>query len=318
MAITTVKNKNLSKRRGFPPLLGQLKRKEGGTVQKWKNWILPILYPGKVLTWIIPILGFSLLVFIFYKGWENTPLAYLSYVLAFYSLILLILGSIPVIVQGRKAYYKFRQKNPYYLRTSLLRSLGINAAYGLFQLASGLYYHSAWFFSCGIYYLVLSLIRLVLVRYERKQSACADEGEKRFIGWSGFRAVGVWMLFLNMAMTGMVFQMIWRGQGGHYQEIMVYAVAAYTFYRLTMSLIRVIQRRGKFDPLEGAARNINLTAAVMSLYSLQVTMLNVFDNGMDNAVLMNSLSGAGVCLLVILGALGMALHGHKQKKMLSI
>ncbi len=298
--------------------MGQLNKKEGGTVKKWKDRILPILYPGKILTWLIPILGFSLLAFIFYQGWENTPLAYFSYVLAFYSLILLILGSIPVFIRGRKAYHQFRPKDPCYLRKSLLRSLGINAVYGLFQLASGLYYQSPWFFSCGIYYLVLCLIRLVLVRYERKQSACTDDVQKRIIGWSGFRAAGIGMLLLNLAITGMVFQMIWHGQGSHYPKIMVYAVAAYTFYRLTMSIIRVIQSRGKLTPLEGAARNINLTAAIMSLYSLQIAMLNAFGQGTDNVMLMNSLSGAGTCLLVILGALGMVLHGHKQKKMLSI
>lgn len=287
-------------------------------MQKWKNMALRILYPGKILTWTIPVLGFSLLGFIFYKRWTETPLAYASYVLAFYSLLLLITGGIPVMKKGKATYQQYRKKNPYYLRSSLLKSLGINAVYSLFQFVSGLYFRSPWFFSCGIYYVVLSLIRLTLVHYETKQSACEDACQTQCIGWTGFRTAGILMFFLNMAMSGMVFQMIWRRNGGHYPEIIVYAVAAYTFYRLTMSIIRVCQRRGKFSPLEGAARNINLTAAIMSLYSLQVAMLNVFGNGMENVLLMNSLSGTVVCLLAILGALGMAIHGHNQKRALTM
>lgn len=286
-------------------------------MQKWKRIFLRILCPGKVLTFIIPVLGFSLLGYVFFQGWEETPLGYASYVLAFYSLVLLILGSIPLVQNIKTAYQNVQRERPYHLRKSLFRSLTINVCYSVFQIAMGLYYHSVWFFSCGIYYVVLSLIRLALVRYEAKQSECELDQQKQIIGWNGFRTCGILMLLLNVTMTGMVFQMIWRGQGSHYHEIMVYAVATYTFYRLTMSIIRVIQKRGRNDPLEGAARNINLTAAIMSLYSLQVTMLNVFGEDMQYVLLMNRLSGGAVCFLVILGALGMTIHGTVRKKELA-
>ena len=56
----------------------------------------------------------------------------------------------------------------------------------------------------------------------------------------------------------------------------------------------------------------------MSLYSLQVTMLNVFGDGSGNDTLINSLSGGTVCVMVVLGALGMAVHGSRQKKELTV
>ena len=74
--------------------------------------------------------------------------------------------------------------------------------------------------------------------------------------------------------------------------------------------------RGSKDgnPIYGAARNISLTAAMMALYSLQITMLNVFGDGSGSDALLNSLSGAAVCILVVLGALGMVLHGIRRRK----
>ena len=61
-------------------------------MQKWKARMKSILYPGKVLTWLIPAVSLPLLALVFYLGWEQTPLAYPCYVLAFYSLVLLTLG----------------------------------------------------------------------------------------------------------------------------------------------------------------------------------------------------------------------------------
>lgn len=92
----------------------------------------------------------------------------------------------------------------------------------------------------------------------------------------------------------------------------------YTFYRLTTAIIRVVRSGHGGNPIHGAAQSISLTAAMMSLYSLQVTMLNVFGDGSGNDTLINSLSGGTVCVMVVLGALGMAVHGSRQKKELTV
>lgn len=280
----------------------------------WKRVLHRLLYPGKILSCLISLSGFSLLAAVFYKGWTDTPLAYISYIFAFYCLIL---DCILLTRHAKTICQRIRQKKPGHLRRSLLKSLAINVLYSTFLLISGFYYHSIWFISSGIYYLVLSVIRLQLTRFERRASACADTTEKLLVGWNGFLCCGICMFFLNFAMAGMAVQLVWFGQGGRYHEIMVYAIATYTFYRFTMSIVHVVQQRKARDPLLGAVRNISLSAAMMSLYSLQVTMLNVFSGEQAPSFLLNTLTGTAVCLLVILGALGMTLHAFKQKKALS-
>lgn len=287
-------------------------------MEGWKKVGWKLLYPGKVLSVLIPIVGFGLLIELTYYGITDHPLTYVSYVLAFYALIVVVANCIPLVCKGIRVYGKVKETGIFHISRTMIASIAINVIYGGYHLISGILYHSVWLISNGFYYLVLSMIRLMLVRYEKKQAVLDDQNEKQILGWRGFSLCGILMLLLNIAMSGMVIQMIRDGQGSSYPEIMVYTVATYTFYRLTSAIIRVVRNSKDGNPIYGAARNISLTAAMMSLYSLQITMLNVFSDGTTDVLLLNSLSGAAVCILVILGALGMILHGTRRRKELCV
>ena len=283
-------------------------------MQRWKKIGMGLLYPGKWLTVLIPLVSFSLLIGVFCLELPESPLVYGSYVFAFYGLVVTCAGSIPLIGRAIRLRREKNRARPVHIRKSLLRSLSINVCYAGFHLLSGAVYRSVWQISTGIYYLILSLIRMVLVQYERKQTQTEEPAERLRVGWRGFQVCGILIFLLNVAMSGMVVQMIWHDRGSRYPELAVYAVAAYTFYRLTTAIIRVVQNRGSQNPIDGAARNISLTAALMSLYSLQTAMLSAFGDDAAYSHLMNSLSGGAVCVLVVLGAFGMALHGAKRRK----
>ena len=284
-------------------------------MKQWKQLLMRLVYPGIVLTVLIPLVGFGLLAAVAILGITDSPLTYVSYVLAFYALVVLVMACIPLGKRGVQAY-RNRQVDPeVQMRRALSRSLMINVGYAGFNLLSGALYRSIWLMSNGLYYLILSAIRLALVRYERKRDLADDPAQKRLVGWNGFQLCGFLMLLLNLIMSGLVAQTILTGRSSSYHEIVVIAISAYTFYRLTTAIIRVVQSRRNRDPLHGAARNINLTAAMMSLYSLQNTMLTVFGEGdTQYRQMMNTLSGVTVCLLAVLGAAGMVLHGAKRKK----
>lgn len=287
-------------------------------MERFKRIGAKLLYPGKVLSVGIPLVGFGTLIAVFCYGMTDHPLAYFSYCLAFYALVIVVTNGIPLVQKGISLYGELKATGVFRMSRLLVLSLAINLVYAGYNLISGILYRSVWLISNGVYYLVLSLIRLLLVRYEKKQSVLDDPKEKAILGWKGFSVCGILMFLLNIAMAGIAAQMIWGGQGSSYPEIMVYTVATYTFYRLTTAIIRVVRSGHGGNPIYGAARNISLTAAMMSLYSLQVTMLNVFGDGSGNDTLINSLSGGAVCVMVVLGALGMAVHGSRRKKELTV
>lgn len=50
---------------------------------------------------------------------------------------------------------------------SLLGSFALNLLYALWEILCGLYYQSCWFITLGFYYILLTLIRLTLLRQAR-------------------------------------------------------------------------------------------------------------------------------------------------------
>lgn len=53
-----------------------------------KKIIKKILFPNNIIGFFIFNLGFGLLIYVFDKSLEETPLAYISYVLSFYALLI--------------------------------------------------------------------------------------------------------------------------------------------------------------------------------------------------------------------------------------
>lgn len=58
-------------------------------MEKWKRIITKLLYPPVWLMILLTIVSSVALVAVFLKGWEETPIAYAVYVLAFYTLMVL-------------------------------------------------------------------------------------------------------------------------------------------------------------------------------------------------------------------------------------
>ncbi|MCD7844495.1 MAG: hypothetical protein LUG57_01285 [Oscillospiraceae bacterium] len=64
---------------------------------------------------------------------------------------------------------------------SLLGSFALNFLYALWEIFCGLYYQSYWFITLGFYYILLTLIRLMLLREARDRG----RAEKRAEGDAG-------------------------------------------------------------------------------------------------------------------------------------
>lgn len=279
------------------------------------------LRPKWWVTTLLVLLSTGGLIWVFRQNYGESWFAYPVYVTAFYTLCVVCIRGIPALSRNISGYREKRrnsteeEKNRGF-RISLYRSLGINLAFGVFYLVSGILTDSVWTISNGGYYMLLSLCRTVLVICEHRLLRMTDPEKHSRLSWQGFRVCGMVMLLLNLAMTVMTVQMIFRERGKTYHEILVIAMATYTFYKLTIALIRVIQCRRNRSPVMGAARNVELMAAMMSLFSLQTAMLGAFGGDFGKERLMNILTGSAVCIFGIFGAVGMMIHGGIRLKQL--
>lgn len=245
-------------------------------------------------------------------GWFVYPI----YVLSAYALVVCCLRlyqsirRIPALRRNsRKPEERLRR-----LQWTLRKDLTLNLGSGAFYILTGFLENSAWVVTNGIYNLIQGGAYLILALYRRKLAGNYRERT----AWQAYTAVGWWLLGVNLTMTGCVFLVIWRGESESYPGLLVFAVAALTFYKLISSIIRLVSLRKNNSPVQGAACNAKHTEAMMSLFLLQTALFSAFGQDFAQQKLMNTLTGTGVCLLTVLGAGGMILHGHKKIKTIGV
>ena len=265
------------------------------------------------------------LVWVFWKGMDEHPVAYAIYMLAFYALCVVCV-KVPgafrsgkgLVLSNPHARRYFTDK-PFKAKFKLYSSTVLNLAYGVFKLMIGIVYHSVWFGSVAVYYMVLSLLRFLLITANRRTEQL-EPAEKNLRQWKSYRICGWLMLLLNAAVTVMVVQMVWQNRGYSYPGYVIYVSAAYTFYRLTMAIVRAVKNRKDHSPVFAAAGVMDLCAALMSIFALQTAMFSSFGGDMtaENRFLMNTLTGTGVSILVLCAAVVMIVRATKAVRKMKV
>jgi len=288
----------------------------------WKKIGKALLFPHiAIMIVLLPIATVFLVYSMVFMGTDSV-IAIVSYVMAFYTLTVWCFR-IPEIIRFFKT---FKDENRYVRRwnedtrlrvnVSLYGSFFWNAAYAAFQLGLGFWHRSFWFFSMAGYYICLALMRFYLSRYTRKYTP----GEKMFTELKKYRACGIVFLLMNLALSTMVFFMVYFNRTFHHHEITTIAMAAYTFTAFTLAIISIVKYRKYESPVYSATKAISLASACVSMLTLTATMLTTFGDGTTDMLmrkLMLGSTGAAVCLFVVVMAIYMIVQSSKQMKALS-
>ncbi|MBR7151827.1 MAG: hypothetical protein IKD02_05775 [Clostridia bacterium] len=287
----------------------------------WKKLGKALLFPHiAIMILLVPVATVLLVGSMVFIGTESV-IAYISYVLAAYTLTVWCF-KIPYLIQFFKT---FKDENKYARRwqddtrlrvnVSLYGSLAWNAFYGLFQLWLGFYHHTFWFCSLGAYYICLAVMRFFLVRHTRKFAP----GEKMQTELVKYRACGIVFLLMNLALALIIFFMVYWNRTFQHHMITAIAMAAYTFTALTTAIVNVIKYRKYNSPVFSASKAISLAAALVSMLTLESTMLTTFGDGTmtDTAQKwMLGATGGVVSLLIVATAMYMIVVGTKKLKQL--
>jgi len=285
----------------------------------WKNFGKAILFPNRILTAILTPIAIALLFGAVAFWGSQSVLSYLSYALAFYVLTVWCI-KIPRIVAWIR---KFKRENRYARRwasdarlrvtVSLYSSLIWNVAYGAFQLGLGVYHRTVWFGSLGAYYVLLALMRIFLVRHTRRHAP----GENLRQEYSKLRAIGWIFLIMNLALSLIIFFMVYWQRTFEHHMITAIAFAAYTFASLTVAIVNAVKYRKYKSPVYTAATLIGLMAACVSVLTLESTMLTAFGGESMSAVTqktMLGLTGGVISALCIAMAIYMIVNGSEKLK----
>ena len=288
----------------------------------WKKIGKALLFPHiAIMIVLIPIATVLLVGAMVFVGTESA-IAYISYVLAAYTLTIWCF-KIPYLIKffksfkdGNKYARKWQDDARWRINISLYGSLAWNTLYGIFQLWLGFYHSTFWFYSLGAYYICLAVMRFFLVSHTRKYAP----GEKMQTELQKYRACGWIFLVMNLALTLIVFFMLYWNRTFQHHMITAIAMAAYTFTAFTAAIVNVIKYRKYNSPVFSASKAISFAAACVSMLTLTSTMLTTFSDGTMDVIsqkMMLGSVGVAVSATVVAMAISMILQSTNQLRELT-
>ncbi|MBQ7330932.1 MAG: hypothetical protein IJW94_03980 [Oscillospiraceae bacterium] len=288
----------------------------------WKLLGKKLLFPPVWLMLLLTAASAAGLIAVFVNGWESAPIAYVFYALSFYTLTVVTVFCVMVLP---RQYRKIKTKilaNPlgnryaidklFRANISLTLSLSVNLLYAAVNALSWYLYQSWWFVCLAVYYGIMSLMRFLLVRYVRLNAIGANRcGELR-----RSLACSYIMLLLNFFLSGAVLMVVYQNKGFEYHGIMIYVMALFTFYNVTVAMIALIKYRRFESPVMSTAKVISLAAGLVSLLNLETAMFAEFgaDMAKEDQQLMIMLTGGGIAVAVIAMAVNMIARCTKELK----
>ena len=133
-----------------------------------------------------------------------------------------------------------------------------------------------------------------------------------------YRICGVMLLVMNQALVGVIVYMLTQNRGFSYPGYLIYAMALYTFYITIIAIVNGIRFRKQGSPVMSAAKVINLTAALVSMISLETAMLAQFgEGGAAFRQTMLGASGGAVCVIVLTMAIYMIVSATKRLRFMN-
>lgn len=296
-------------------------------MERFKLILRKIFFLPPLPAVIVAILGFGFVLSVAIFEIEIPAVRYLSYFCSAYALVITITafprfivfaksvkqrsGEHPIVQKirgttiGKRFFGDVRSRT----ELSLYSGMFINFAYIGIKLFSGIYYRSVWFISLSVYYALLAIMRFILLRKGSFETTMETELKR-------YRLCGATLLLMSQALAGIVIFMVRQNKGFHYPGILIYAMAAYSFYSVINAIISLVKFRKHGSPVLSAAKAINLVAAMVSILSLETAMLAQF-GGDDDPLFrkaMTAATGIAVCVTVVVMAIYMLWKSEKGLK----
>lgn len=245
---------------------------------------------------------------------KQTLLHYLLYVLAALALTYFVYTMVifaPKIKNNTIRFlqsHKFTNKvlEDYGYRTVVFAMISfiINMAYISLILVMAIMSKTAWYFTITAYYMVLAFMKGNVFYSKRKYGSEVKQAR-------ALRFSGIMFVIMTIVFSGVIVLIYKANHYFEYAGILIYAVAAFTFYKLTLAIFNIFKARKQDDLYIENIRNINLASALISIIMLQVAMFQAFSPE-HNLGFANALTGAGVSAIILVLGVLMIIKSNKR------
>lgn len=196
-------------------------------------------------------------------------------------------------------------------RMVLTAALGflLNLLYALYHGMLGVIGMSVWFITMCAYYTVLGTMRLSAVLCERRGGAAASDDTEYFV----MKLSGVLLVLLSLVLAAVNYISLSQNITAKYGEITMITIAAYTFYKITMAVIRAVRQRKNPSPLLAVIRTISYAEVAASVLTLQRVHAGLFRGDRQcKSTADERVDRGGICLFVLMLGIFMTIRGIKK------
>ena len=175
-------------------------------------------------------------------------------------------------------------------RTKIRVSLLIGLLYSIYNLAVGFFAGTVWHTAIGIYYLLLLVVKFILqmVKSNDKMST------KLFITTS------MLLFLISSSLVAPIIMMLRNQRPVSIPLEIAIGIAAYTTYKVTVAIINFVKRGLSNNLLVAELAAIGLIEAIVSVITLQNTLITVNGGVGDNGLVILSAVSSVVGLIGIL------------------
>ena len=192
-----------------------------------------------------------------------------------------------------------RWKTDYDFRTvaGAFGSLFVTAVFALYNGFLGVSHASLWHGTICVYYLVLVILRGVVIAARERTARKSDPSRYQS---RVYFASATLLLFLNLCLVVPVSLMVVRQKPVTLSLIPAIAMAAYTTYKVATASVNLKRRSRSADRLVRMLRTISFIDALVSILSLQNTLIMVNMKGESPEMLTLSAITSAVVMLAVL------------------
>lgn len=174
-------------------------------------------------------------------------------------------------------------------------------AFAGYNIFLGAAYETVWNISIAVYYLLLVGVRAFvgIKEIKFKKSGLTDE-EKEERRKNVFLAQSVMLFLIDMALMGPITIMVLQEKAIDYTAIPAIAIAAYTVFKIVTSSISYAKTRKMKNLGVRSFKNLNFIDALVSVLTLQYTLLMTFGDGITGEMLtLCAITSFGIWALLI-------------------
>lgn len=206
-------------------------------------------------------------------------------------------------------------KSNFFDRTILVAILSqfVNLAFIVYNLYLGIEYHDAFAIGISIYYSLLFLAMLASLLVEVAISKRTEE-IKRAIRVKNYKVLSVIIFIIDFCLIAPIILMVTQPKEVMFGIIPAIAMAAYCVYKITSAIVNYRRSKRSQNPTIILFKEINIIAAIVSILTLQHTLIMV-NGGMTRDMQALSLSTSiGFIVLIVTFSI---LSFIKNKKLFS-